>query len=157
LADQSISGEEWLELYRYLLNELAVRGYDDIRLEIEAAASAPVTEESSPEDQARLSKTVRGEVGRTRIRRRRPDEVFQASIEVLQSRLVELPAVAVSLAKHLAVPPASTEFRRDDEYRYALVDSEPIALDRLVIDTPEVAIITRDLSILGARGRVGKR
>ena len=83
--------------------------------------------------------------------------MFQAAIEVLQSRLVELPAVAVSLAKHLAVSAAGTEFRRDDEYRYAPVDSEPVALDRLVIDTPQVAIISRDLSILGARDRVGKK
>lgn len=157
MANENISGEEWLELYRYLLNELAVRGYNDIRLEIEAAASAPVTEESTPEDQARLSKIVRGEVGRTRIRRRGPDEVFQAAIEVLQSRLVELPAVAVGLAKHLAVPAAGMEFRRDDEYRYALVESEPVALDQLVIDGPQVASIRRDLSMLGARERGGKR
>lgn len=157
MANENISDEEWLELYRYLLNELELRGYNDIRVEIEAAASAPVIEESTPEDQAHLSKIVRGEVGRTRIRRRRPGEVFQAAIEVLQSRLLELPAVAVGLAKYLAVPAAGMEFRRDDEYRYALVESEAVALVQLVIDEPQIISIRRDLSILGARDRGGRR
>lgn len=157
MANENISGEEWLELYRYLLNELAVRGFDDIRLEIEAAASAPVTEESTPEDQARISKIVRGEVGRRRIRRREPAEVFSAAVQVLQSRLFELPAVALSLAKHLGQAPTEVEFRRDDENRYALVESEPVPLAQLVVNGADTEIIHQDLALLGARERLGSQ
>ena len=55
MADIEISGEEWLELYRYLIAELASLGLNDVRSEIEAAVSAPVVEESTPEEEARIS------------------------------------------------------------------------------------------------------
>jgi hypothetical protein len=72
LANQDLLEAEWLELYQYLLAQLAKLGFDDIRSEIEAAASTPVVEESTPEDQAQISKIVRSEVGRAIIRRRNP-------------------------------------------------------------------------------------
>ena len=85
MANGYISGEERLELYRYLLTELGERGFNEVRIEIEAAASAPVVEESTPEDEERISKIVRGDVGKTIIRRRNPEEVFAAALGVLQS------------------------------------------------------------------------
>jgi hypothetical protein len=150
LANGDISGEEWLDLYRYLLTELEKRGFNEVRAEIEAAASAPVVEESTPEDEARISKIVRGEVGRAIIRRRSPEEVFEAAIGVLQSRLMELPAVAGVLAEHLGIPPAQIEFRVDYEQRYALVESEPVPLQRLIVSGQEGETIRVDLSALGA-------
>jgi transcription initiation factor TFIIIB Brf1 subunit/transcription initiation factor TFIIB len=150
LANGDISGEEWLDLYRYLLTRLEERSFSEVRAEIEAAASAPVVEESTPEDEARISKIVSGEVGKAIIRRRSPEEVFRAAVGVLQSRLVELPAVADSLAKHLEVPLQKIEFRVDYEQRYALVESDPVHLRDLVVSGGDVEIIRRDLSVLGA-------
>ena len=77
------------------------------------AASAPVVEESTPEDAARISQIVRGEVGRAINRRRTPEEVFRAAVGVLQSRLIELPSVADSVAKHLGIPTTQIEFQVD--------------------------------------------
>lgn len=148
MANNDISGEEWLDLYRYLLTELEKRGFNEVRAEIEAAASAPVVEESTPEDQARISRMVRGEVGRAIIRRRSPKEVFDAAIGVLQSRLIELPAVARALAEHLGISAARIEFRVDYEQRYALVESEPVPLQTLLVSGKEGETIRVDLSAL---------
>ena len=153
MANQDLLGEEWLDLYQYLLARLAELGFNDIRNEIEAAASAPVVQESTPEDQAQISKMVRSEVGRTIIRRRSPEEVFSAAVDVLQSRLVELPAVASSLAGHLGIPETRVEFRVDYEYRYALVESAPVPLGHLTVDGGQAETIRRNLSELGAADR----
>ena len=150
LANGDISGEEWLDLYRYLLTRLEERGFNEVRAEIEAAASAPVVEESTPEDEARISRIVRGEVGRAIIRRRTPEEVFKAAVGVLQSRLIELPAVAGVLAEHLGIPATQIEFHVDYEQRYALVESEPVPLHNLIVSGQEADAIRVDLSALGA-------
>jgi hypothetical protein len=150
LANGDITGEEWLDLYRYLLTRLEERGFNEVRAEIEVAASAPVVEQSTPEDEARISKIVRGEVGRAVIRRRGPEEVFKAAVGVLESRLIELPAVGAGLAEHLRVSSEQIEFRVDYEQRYALVESEPIPLRGLIVREREVDVIRRDLAALGA-------
>jgi len=148
MANGDISGEEWLELYRYLLTELDARGFNEVRAEIEAAASAPVVEESTPEDEARISKLVRGEVGRAIIRRPGPEEVFRTAVGVLRSRLVELPALAGVLTKHIGVPAERIEFRVDYEQRYALVESEPVRLDSITVSEEEAGSLQAALSAL---------
>jgi transcription initiation factor TFIIIB Brf1 subunit/transcription initiation factor TFIIB len=153
LANENISGEEWLDLYRYLLTRLQERGFTEVRAEIEAAASAPVVEESTPEDEARISQLVRGEVGRAIIRRRSPEEVFKAAVEVLQCRLIELPAIAGVLAEHLGISAAHIEFRVDYEQRYALVESDPVPLANLIVSGQEVDAIGVGLAALGATER----
>jgi hypothetical protein len=149
MANGDISGEERLELYRYLLTELEKRGLNEVRAEIEAAASAPVVEESTPEDEERISKIVRGEVGKTIIRRRNPDEVFAAALGVLQSRLVEVPALAGALSKRLGTPSDRIEFRVDYEQRYALVQSDPVRLNQLIVSDQEAGSIRLSLLALG--------
>lgn len=150
MAEENISDEEWLELYRYLLTRLEERGFNEVRAEIEEAAAAPVIEQSTPEDEARISKMVRGEVGRAVIRRRGPEEVFKAALGVLQARLIELPAVAGSVAERLGIPATRIEFRVDYEQRYALVESAPIPLGRLTLSSEDVHSISENLSALGA-------
>jgi transcription initiation factor TFIIIB Brf1 subunit/transcription initiation factor TFIIB len=149
MANGDISGEEWLELYRYLLFELEKRGFNEVRTEIETATSAPVVEESTPEDEARISKLVRGEVGKAIIRRRSPEEVFAAAIGVLRSRLVELPTLGSVLSKHLGVTADHIEFRVDYEQRYALVESEPVRLNQLIVGKEESDSLRAALSVLG--------
>ena len=156
MANGDISGEEWLDLYQYLLTRLEAKGFNEVRTEIEAAASAPVVEESTPEDEARISEIVRGEVGRAVIRRRSPEEVFKSAVGVLQSRLIELPAVAAGLAERLEVSPDDIEFRVDYEQRYALVESQPVPLRGLIVGGREVDLIRRDLAALGAARREAK-
>lgn len=150
MANSEISGEEWLDLYRYLLTRLEERGFIEVRAEIEAAASAPVVEESTPEDDARISRIVRGEVGRAIIRRRTPEEVFKAAVGVLQSRLIELPSVAGVLAEHLGIPATQIEFHIDYEQRYALVETKPVPLRDLIVSGQDANTIRVDLSALGA-------
>jgi transcription initiation factor TFIIIB Brf1 subunit/transcription initiation factor TFIIB len=149
MANGDISGEEWLELYRYLLSELEKRGFNEVRTEIETAASAPVVEESTPEDEARISKLVRGEVGKAIIRRRSPEEVFAAAIGVLRSRLVELPTLGAALSKHLGVTTDHIEFRVDYEQRYALVESEPVRLNQLIVSEGDSNSLRAALSAFG--------
>lgn len=145
-----MSDEDWLELYTYLLRRLDEKGFPGIREEIEDAASAPVTEESKPEDEARISKAVREEVGRIAFRRRQPKEVFEAAVRVLQSRLIELPKVAESLAERLQVPKDRIEFRLDYEQRYALVESAPIPLTQLTLSESDATHIRESFKTLWA-------
>jgi hypothetical protein len=115
----------------YLLRRLEERRFNDVRAEIEAAAAAPLIEES-PEDQVRVSKLVRGEVRKAVIRRREPKEVFNAAVDVLSVGLIELPALASRVAELFKVQAANIEFRVDYEEGYALVESKPVRLDRLL-------------------------
>jgi transcription initiation factor TFIIIB Brf1 subunit/transcription initiation factor TFIIB len=150
LPELDIAEEEWLDLYRHLLAGLQERGFAEVRAEIEAAVSAPLVEESSPEEEARIAKIIRGEVGNATFRRRRPEEVFSAAVEVLQARLIELPTVAAALAQHLAVSPRQIEFRVDYEQRYALVELEPVRLERLIPSSQDTADLRAHLSEIGA-------
>jgi transcription initiation factor TFIIIB Brf1 subunit/transcription initiation factor TFIIB len=150
LAAFDLSDEEWLELYRHLLAQLQERGFNEIRAEIEAAASAPLAEESTPEEEARISRIVRGEVGRAVIRRRSPEEVFSAAVGVLQSRLIELPRVAAALADRLDVSAERIEFRVDYEQRYALIQTEPVQLQELTISGDEASVLRAHLVEIGA-------
>jgi len=150
MPELDIAEEEWLDLYRHLLSGLQERGFAEIRAEIEAAVSAPLVEESSPEEEARIAKIILGEVGNATFRRRRPKEVFSAAVEVLQARLTELPTVAAALAQHLAVSPRQIEFRVDYEQRYALVELEPVRLERLIPSSQDTADLRAHLSEIGA-------
>ena len=84
------------------------------------------------------------------IRRRRPEEVFSAAVEVLQARLLELPTIATALAQRLTVSPGQIEFRVDYEQRYALVESEPVRLETLIPSSQETADLRVHLSAIGA-------
>ena len=151
MPESDIAEVEWLDLYRHLLAGLQERGFAEVRAEIEAAASAPLIEESSsPEEEARVFKMVRGEVGNATIRRRRPEEVFSAALEVLQARLLELPTIASALSRRLAVSAGQIEFRVDYEQRYELVESEPVQLESLIPRGEETAELRAHLSAIGA-------
>lgn len=150
LANEDISEADWLDLYRHVLAQLNQRGLNELRAEIESAAAAPVVEASSPEDQERVSKLVRGEIGKVVVRRRNPREVFDAALGVLQTRLIELPAVADRVAALVKVPASQIEFRVDYEERYTLVGSRPIALTEMVLDERDHQAITKTLVELGA-------
>jgi hypothetical protein len=141
MANGDITAEEWLELYEYLLTALDNGGFNEVRVEIETAALAPIVEESTPEDEARISQLIRGEVGKAIIRRRSPEEVFAAAVGVLRSRLIEVPALASGLGKHLGIRAERIEFRVDYEQRYALVQSEPVPLSDLTVSEEEVAAL----------------
>jgi hypothetical protein len=131
-------------------------GLTEVRTEIETAASAPLMEEGTPEDDARISRLVRSEVGRGAIRRKRPNEVFASAIAVLQSRLVELPAVADGIVGHLRLAATRIEFRVDYEEEYAPRQSEVVRLDRLALNSEEAALLHEATGRLGiGTGRVG--
>ena len=149
MANADLSVEEWAALYQYLLTELEKRGFNEIRAEIETAASEPAAEEGTPEEQARISGLVRGEVGKATIRRRSPEEVFAAAVGVLRSRLEELPVLAAILSKSLALPPDRIEFRFDYEQRYALKPSDLVRLDHLLVNEQELHDIRDAFSVLG--------
>jgi hypothetical protein len=151
LANETLSEAEWLNLYRHLLTQLEQRRLNDVRSEIEAAAVAPLIEESSPEDPARVSKLVRGGVGRAIIRRRESEQVFSAAVDVLWTRLIELPVLASRVAELLNVQPANIEFRVDYEERYALIESRPVPLDSLLAHKEDEDVIRKTLLALGAR------
>jgi hypothetical protein len=150
LANGDISESDWLELYRQLLGQLEKRGFAEVRAEIETAAAAPVVEESSPEDEARVSRMIRGEVGKAIIRRRNPEEVFYAAVRVLRTRLMEVPSVAARVADLIGVPATSIEFRVDYEERYALVETKPQVLHAMLVNETDERAIRKSLAILGA-------
>ena len=149
MTESDISGEQWLELYRHLLLQLKERRFDDVRAAVEAAAFAPVFEETSAEEEERVSKIVRGEVGKRILRRRSPAEVFAAAVGVLHTRLIEVPAVAQAISKHFERSPRDVEFRVDYEEQYSPTQSESISLERLAVSAQEVEDLRRALGRLG--------
>lgn len=144
MPDEQLTNDDWLELYRYLLAQLEERGYADVRAEIEMAAAAPVFEESTPDEDVRISRITRGKVGRATMRPRSPAELFDAGLEVLRARLIELPAVAEAIPRHLGIDVGSIEFRLD-----APTQSDPVLLARLLITPADIVPISEALMRLG--------
>ena len=146
MPDEQLTSDEWLELYRHLLGRLAERGFAAVRADIEVAAAAPVFEESTPEEDLRISRIVRGEVGRATMRLRTPAEMFAAALEILGARLTELPAVVDAASRHLERPVEQIEFRLDTP-----TPSEPVPLTQLSVSPTEVIAISEVLMGLGLR------
>jgi hypothetical protein len=144
-----LSMDEWLELYRYLLQGIESRGYSDLRGEIEAAASAPIVEVGTEEEETRIQEEFRSEVGRLTLRHRNSFEVFSAALDVIWTRLVELPEVASALASSLGNGRRQIEFRVDYEERYALRQSQPVPIHRLLLDEVDKRKIRDVLHDLG--------
>jgi hypothetical protein len=149
-----MSTQDWEELFRYLLARLEERGLTQIRAEIEVAATAPVFEESTPEEDVRISAMVRGEVGKAYIRRRTASEMFNVAVGVLYSRLIEVPVIADSISRNLKRPPEQVEFRPDTfeafETRGVPVRAESVSLARMSIAEAEMARMSGILVRLGA-------
>ena len=137
MADDDLSDAQWLELYRHLLVRLGERGYVNVRSAVEAAAFAPVFEDTTPEEDEELSRSVRGEVGKRILRRRRPAEVFAAAVGVLHTRLVEVPAVASAIADRFGRSARDVQFRVDHEEQFAPTEMESISLERLTVSVEE--------------------
>lgn len=152
MPDEHLNSDEWLELYRYLLAQLGERGFRDVGAEIETAAAAPLFEESTPDEQVRISRTVRSEVGRATMRSRSPAEMFGAGLDVLRVRLTELPAVADAIHRHLGTNVPSIEFRLD-----TLTPSDQIPLARLSVSSIDAVSISEALMRLGAHADRVKR
>ena len=149
MADIELSPEDWLELYRFLLERLESKGFLDVRREIEAAATAPVFERGS-DDQAALPFTKSEvEVGQRVLRRRETIEVFAAALGVVWTRLVELPAVAAAIQKNFGVAERPVEFRADYEEQYAPRQSEPIPLGRLQLTEVEWSAVQEEFDAIG--------
>jgi hypothetical protein len=149
VADPNLRDDQWLELYRYLLERLDFHGYSDVRREIELIATAPVFEEGTIEEQETISKEFRTEIGTRIVRRREPREVFKAALDVLWTRMFELPEIALSIAKKLDVHNQQIEFRVDYEERYAPKLSESVSLRRLMLEESEKRLLQQAFDALG--------
>lgn len=128
-----LTEQEWLELYRFVLERLEKLSYTDIRREIETAAAAPILEEGSEEEKARIFREFKNEVGRRTVRGKSPFEAFSVARDVLWARLIELPEVASAIAKTLS-DGRRVEFRVDYAQQYAPTQSEPFSLADLMLD-----------------------
>jgi len=146
MPDEQLTSDEWLELYRHLLDRLADRGFAAVRADIEVAAAAPVFEESTPEEDLRISRLVRGEVGRATMRLRTPAEMFTAALEVLRARLTELPTVVDTASRHLELAVEQIEFRLDTP-----TPSEPVLLSQVSLSPTEMITVSEVLIRLGVR------
>src|ERR1700756_4520688 len=132
MEQSDLSEQEWLELYRFVLDHLEKLGFTDVRREIEAAAAAPILEEGTDEERARIFRQFKNEVGTRAVRRRNPFEAFSVARDVLWARLIELPGVASAVTKNLG-DTRPVEFRVDYAEQYAPRQSEPFSLKDLMI------------------------
>jgi hypothetical protein len=151
MADLDLSNEDWLELYRFLLERLESKGLVDVRRAIEAAAAAPVFERGSDDEEARILKEFKGDVGQRALRRREPFEVFAAALDVIWTRLVELPEVARAIQLNIGGTEQQIEFRVDYEEQYAPRQSEPIPLSRLQLSEAERTGVHEAFDAIGVR------
>src|SRR5437870_12432363 len=111
--EQGLSSEEHFELYQYLLSRLSERQLAAVRAEIEVAVTEPVFETSTPEEDIRISKIVRREVGKVSMRLRTSREMLTTALEIIRARVTELPTIADALARHLERSAEEIELRTD--------------------------------------------
>lgn len=137
MPDPDLSDADCLELYQFLLERLDAEGFAEFRREVESAATAPIFDESSDEEEARVLKEIKGEVGQRALRRREPLEVFEAAIDVIWTRLIEFPRVAAAIETNLKLDASRVEFRVDYEEQYAPGRSEPVSLKSLQVTEDE--------------------
>ena len=149
MADIELSHEDWLELYGFLLEQLESRGFLDVRREIETAAAAPVFERENDEGEEWILKEFAGGVGQRTLRRKEPFEVFVAALDVVKTRLVELPGVATAIQENLCGPEQRVEFRVDYEKQYAPRQSEMMPLDRLQLIEAEQSAVLEGFNAIG--------
>ena len=144
-----LSDEEWLELYRFVLERLEKLEYTDVRREIEVAAAAPIFEEGSDEEKARIFREFKNEVGARAARGRKPFEVFSVALDVLWTRMVELPEVASAVMRNLSDGHREVEFRVDYAEQYALKPTEPTRLSNLMVNEVERSKALDAFRVLG--------
>jgi hypothetical protein len=155
MASNDLSTDEWRELYRYLLQRLQDAQALDLRVAVETAAAAPLEEESSPDETVRISSIVKGDVGKAIIRPKTPEEAFLTAVHVLESRLVEVPALAHAVADTFDLPPDEIVFRPDYDESLAPSQSEPVGLGRFLATDNDTDRIRSLLSLLsGERHRL---
>lgn len=152
MPDSDLSDAECLELYQFLLERLDAEGFAEFRREVESAATAPIFDESSDEEDARVLKEIKGEVGQRALRRREPLEVFEAAIDVIWTRLIEFPRVAAAIETNLKLAAtARVEFRVDYEEQYAPGRSEPVSLNRLQVTEAEAITMHELIDSIGVK------
>jgi hypothetical protein len=96
-----LSDSEWIEIYRYLLQNLSDVADNSLILDIERAASARIEEDVSEDNETikRFSRESREDLDPIRLRTPTPREAFTAAVGVLIARLREVPALADRLAE----------------------------------------------------------
>jgi len=148
-----LTSDEWLALYRYLLEMLRQSELTAIALEIEAAASHPVIIEPSPEENARVLAISR-DVSKTAVRARTPEEAFAAATSVLSARLVEIPAIAQSIEAHLEGK--EVVFRESEGNPYSPTQQSSFSMASMRVSPGEIRILSEVMALLIAATIPGK-
>jgi hypothetical protein len=141
------SDEEWFQLYRELLRRLRELELLEVVNEIEMAAARPVIAETSPEEDARVHAISR-DVSRVAVRLRTPEEAFAAAIEVLKTRLVEIPAIARSIRSRLG--DRSIVFRESQDGFSSQAEPNSFPLTVLSVDEDQLAKMRAEIETLAA-------
>jgi hypothetical protein len=95
-----LSDSEWIEIYRYLLQELQGIADNSLILDVERAASARIEESVSENSEIlnQFSRESREDLDPIRLRAPTPREAFTTAVGVLISRLREVPVLADRVA-----------------------------------------------------------
>jgi hypothetical protein len=96
-----LSNSEWIEIYRYLLQNLREVADNSLILDIESAASTRIEENVSEDSDIikQFTRESREALDTIRLRAPTPREAFIAAIGVLITRLREVPALADRIAE----------------------------------------------------------
>ncbi len=106
---------EWREAYDYLIGRLRELGAEDVIREIAEAAVMPVRRSPATGEQLLLSKKAKRELGQAALEAPTARDRFHATLLILESRLVHLPAVLSALRYHFEdrVPRFVSEYGAD--------------------------------------------
>lgn len=108
-----LSPSEWQEALDYLLDRLREQDLSSVAEDLSAVARTRIAEEQSDYDLFGVSPRARKELGTTVIRPRTSFESFAAAFDLLQARLVEVPAMAATLQVEFDVRPENIIFVPD--------------------------------------------
>ena len=148
--DQSqLPDNEWLELYRHLLERLKEHGFHDCRQAIDAAVAEPVSLEGSDEGDPRIQEQSSRDLGRSAVRQRLPFEALSTALDVIWTCMVEMPLIAAAAQARLVESARPIEFRTDRGNDHALGQTEPFQLKDLQLNPEQIRQVTAAFDALG--------
>jgi anaerobic selenocysteine-containing dehydrogenase len=148
MPEHNLTDRDYLDLYTYLLEALQAKGFSDLRREIETAATVPVFEEGTPDEEEKILAEFKGEVGQRVVRRKEPSEAFFGAMDTLWTRLTELPQLVSRIERHLGSEARRIEFRLDEAESYSSEQVSSVGLSSLSLTHNEHDEIIEILKVI---------
>jgi hypothetical protein len=135
-----LNDSEWIEIYRYLLQNLSAVADNALILDIQRAASARIEENVSEDRETikRFSRESREDLVPIRLRAPTPREAFTAAIGVLSARLREVPVLSDRLAEKFSCKASDIQWKPDVSDRDGISEQASLSAQDFKLNKREI-------------------